>query len=98
MARSRSMTTIDSEIQKLETELTKAKQKYDAIASQLQAVRKQKQEAEMVKYLEGVNRKLSNQNFVARAPADVVAAEKAKVTEGEAKLARIREQIATFQA
>ena len=52
MARSRSMTTIDSEIQKLETELTKAKQKYDAIASQLQAVRKQKQEAEMKQIME----------------------------------------------
>ncbi|MBR0457909.1 MAG: valine--tRNA ligase, partial [Victivallales bacterium] len=65
------------------------------VAAEVQ--RLQKQEAEMVKYLEGVNRKLSNQNFVARAPKEVVEAEKAKVTEGEAKLARIREQLASFQ-
>ena len=32
------MTTIDSEIQKLETELAKVQQKYDAIAARLQAV------------------------------------------------------------
>lgn len=52
MARSRSMTTIDSEIQKLETELAKVQQKYDAIAARLQAVRKQKREAEMKQIME----------------------------------------------
>ena len=59
--------------------------------------RLEKQEVETVKYLDGVRRKLSNQNFVARAPKEVVEAEQAKVTEAEAKLARIREQIASFR-
>ena len=52
MARSKSMTTIDSEIQKLEAELVKAKEKYDTTAARLQAVRKQKQEAEMKQLME----------------------------------------------
>ncbi len=59
--------------------------------------RLEKQEAEMVKYLDGVKRKLSNQNFVARAPKEVVDAERAKITEGETKLARIQEQLAQFK-
>ena len=46
------MTTIDSEIQKLEAELVKAKEKYDTTAARLQAVRKQKQEAEMKQLME----------------------------------------------
>lgn len=52
MARSKSMTTIDSEIQKLEADLVKARKRYDAVASRLQAVRKQKQEAEMKQIME----------------------------------------------
>lgn len=58
--------------------------------------RLQKQEEETLKYLEGLNRKLGNANFVERAPKDVVDKERSKVNETEEKLARIREQIAVF--
>lgn len=56
-----------------------------------------KQEAEIVKYLDSVRKKLSNQNFVARAPQAVVDAEKAKIVEFEEKLARVREQMKAYE-
>ena len=59
--------------------------------------RLKKQEAEALKYIDLVQKKLSNQNFVARAPAAVVEKEREHITETEAKLARIREQLASFQ-
>jgi len=59
--------------------------------------RLEKQEAEAVKYLESVRKKLSNENFVSRAPAEVVEKERAHITEFEEKIARIREQKAMFQ-
>jgi valyl-tRNA synthetase len=59
--------------------------------------RLEKQAAEAVKYLESVRKKLSNENFVSRAPAEVVEKERAHITEFEEKIARIREQKAMFQ-
>ena len=59
--------------------------------------RLEKQEAEIVKYLESIRKKLSNQNFVARAPKEIVDAEKAKITEFEEKLARVREQMKAYK-
>ncbi len=56
-----------------------------------------KQEDEIVKYLETVRKKLSNQNFVAHAPQAVVDAEKAKIVEFEEKLARVREQLKAYK-
>lgn len=56
-----------------------------------------KQEDEIVKYLASINKKLSNQNFVARAPKEVVDKEKAKITEFEEKLARVRTQIQSYK-
>ena len=52
MARTKTMTSIDSEIQKLEAALVAAKKKYDSAAETLQAARKQKQEAEAKQILE----------------------------------------------
>ncbi len=59
--------------------------------------RLEKQEAEIIKYLESIRKKLSNQNFVARAPKEIVDAEKAKITEFEEKLARVREQMKAYK-
>ncbi|MBR4672977.1 MAG: valine--tRNA ligase [Victivallales bacterium] len=59
--------------------------------------RLEKQEAEITKYLESIRKKLSNQNFVARAPKEIVDAEKAKITEFEEKLARVREQMKAYK-
>ena len=55
-----------------------------------------KQEEEIVKYLESIKKKLSNQNFVSHAPQAVVDAEKAKIVEFEEKLARVREQLKAY--
>ena len=52
-----------------------------------------KQGEELAKYIAGVQGKLGNESFVARAPAAVVEAEKAKLAEAEAKLLRVNEQI-----
>ena len=59
--------------------------------------RLEKQEAEITKYLESIRKKLSNQNFVARAPKEIVEAEKAKIAEFEEKLARVREQMKAYK-
>ena len=56
-----------------------------------------KQEDEIVKYLESVRKKLSNQNFVSHAPREVIEKEEQKIVEFEEKLARVREQIASFK-
>ncbi|MFA6815864.1 MAG: valine--tRNA ligase [Lentisphaeria bacterium] len=58
--------------------------------------RLQKQEQEIVQYIGVVNKKLSNKNFVERAPKAVVDKERNNITESNEKLARIREQIALF--
>ena len=57
----------------------------------------QKQEEELLKYIETVQKKLSNANFVARAPKDVVDKEKAKIAESEEKLARVRAQMEAYK-
>ncbi len=60
--------------------------------------RLRKQEAEWEAYLAGVRRKLSNENFVARAPKEVVEKEREHITEFEEKLCRVREQLKSFGA
>jgi len=55
-----------------------------------------KQEDEAVKYIESVQRKLANANFVARAPEDVVNKERERIAEFSEKLSRIRTQIEVF--
>lgn len=47
MARTRSISSIEAEIEKTELELRKAQEKVDAIASKLLELQKQKQEYEM---------------------------------------------------
>ncbi|MDD3695679.1 MAG: valine--tRNA ligase [Lentisphaeria bacterium] len=58
--------------------------------------RLRKQEEESSNYLAGLQSKLANANFVARAPEAVVAKERQNVRDTEEKLSRIREQIAVF--
>jgi valyl-tRNA synthetase len=52
-----------------------------------------KELAEAEKYAESLGRKLENQDFVARAPAQVVAAEKEKLAATKDKAAKLRAQI-----
>ncbi len=56
-----------------------------------------KQEDEIVKYLESIRKKLSNQNFVSHAPKEVIEKEEQKIVEYEGKLARVREQMEAFK-
>ena len=42
--------------------------------------------------------KLSNERFVAKAPADVIEKERAKMSEMEATIAKLKEQQATIEA
>lgn len=58
--------------------------------------RLRKQEDEVVKYIESVQRKLANVNFVSRAPEEVVNKERERIAEFSEKLARIRAQIEVF--
>ncbi len=58
--------------------------------------RLEKQEAELAKYVGVVEKKLSNEKFVSKAPADVVAQERAKLAEAQEKLARVREQMKVY--
>ena len=51
MARTRSISSIEAEIEKTELELQKAQEKVDAIASKLLELQKQKQEYEMNKIM-----------------------------------------------
>jgi valyl-tRNA synthetase len=60
--------------------------------------RLRKQESEMLNYLASVRKKLDNANFVARAPAEVVAKERARIVEFEEKLSRVRQQLLSFGA
>ena len=57
----------------------------------------QKQEEELLKYVGTIEKKLSNENFVARAPKDVVDKERAKVAEANEKLSRIRAQMEAYK-
>ncbi|MFH2062675.1 MAG: hypothetical protein ABIJ46_00785, partial [bacterium] len=57
---------------------------------------RQKQEKELAdarKYAETLKRKLDNADFVARAPEQVVAGEKQKLAETEARISKLEDQL-----
>ncbi|MGB4315240.1 MAG: valine--tRNA ligase, partial [bacterium] len=56
--------------------------------------RLRKEEQNLVKEVERVTKKLQNENFLAKAPAEVVAKEREKEKEYREKLAKVRERIA----
>lgn len=49
------------------------------------------------KFLQGVNAKLSNEKFVAKAPANVIAVEQKKRSDAETKIANLRQRIASLK-
>ena len=55
--------------------------------------RQEKEALQLEKYIQSVERKLANAGFVDKAPAAVVAAEKAKLAEAREKTARIRKNL-----
>ena len=57
MARTRSISSIETEIEKVETELVKAQEKVDAISTKLLKLQKQKQEYEERQIMEAYKKK-----------------------------------------
>ncbi len=55
--------------------------------------RLEKQEQELAKYVDMINKKLGNKNFVSKAPEAVVEQERTKLAEAQEKLDRVREQM-----
>lgn len=56
MARMRSISSIDAEISKLEDELSKVQEKYDALAARILELQKQKQDIEARQVMEAFKR------------------------------------------
>jgi valyl-tRNA synthetase len=59
--------------------------------------RLQKRIGEVEKYVDGLLKKLANANFLNRAPADVVAREKARCAELEEEIAKLRQSLAELE-
>ena len=68
----------------------------ELIDREKELARLQKEKASAEKDISVINGKLSNAGFVAKAPAQVVEAEKAKLKTAEEKLAKIEESIAAL--
>ena len=47
---------------------------------------------------DAINKKLSNDNFIAKAPAQVVEAERAKLSELQGQLAEVEKQVGALQS
>jgi len=58
-----------------------------------ESARQEKEVQKLEKYVQSVEGKLSNEQFASRAPAEVIAAEKAKLSEAREKAARIRKNL-----
>ena len=56
MARTRSISSIDAEISKLEDELSKVQEKYDTLAARILELQKQKQDIEAKQVMEAFKR------------------------------------------
>lgn len=63
----------------------------------VERTRLQKRIGEVEKYVDGLLKKLGNENFVSRAPADVVARERARCAELEAEIAKLRQSLAELE-
>lgn len=63
-----------------------------------EVARLEKEIAGKAGFINGLNKKLSNENFVNRAPADVVAAERQKLAQAEESLAKLEESLKSLKA
>jgi valyl-tRNA synthetase len=64
-----------------------------AVDAEKEKVRLEKEIANLEKFVVALNGKLSNQEFVGKAPEKVVAAEKEKLAKAQAELAKFKEQL-----
>ena len=59
--------------------------------------RLEKEKAKVQKDIDFLSGKLNNQGFIAKAPAQLIDAEKAKLAKAEEKMAKIERSIAAFK-
>ena len=59
--------------------------------------RLEKEKAKVQKDIDFLSGKLNNQGFIAKAPAQLIDAEKAKLAKAEEKMAKIEQSIAAFR-
>ena len=82
--------------------IVKTTQYFVPMAGKIDAEAERKKLADDLAYYEGflasVMKKLSNERFVASAPEKVVANERAKQADAEAKITAIREQLAALES
>jgi valyl-tRNA synthetase len=68
------------------------------IDKQAEVNRLQKETERLQKECERISGKLSNESFVAKAPADVIHKEREKLSDAESALSKLREQIDAINA
>ena len=68
-----------------------------AVDTEKEKVRLEKEIANLEKFVAALKGKLSNQEFVGKAPEKVVAIEKEKLSKAETELAKLKEQIGNFK-
>ncbi len=69
----------------------------ELVDKEKEIARLEKEKAKVQKDIDFLSNKLGNQGFVAKAPAQLIESEKAKLAKAEAKMAKIEQSIAAFK-
>ncbi|MBP1591525.1 MAG: valine--tRNA ligase, partial [Oscillospiraceae bacterium] len=69
----------------------------ELVDSEKEIARLEKEKAKVQKDIDFLSGKLNNQGFIAKAPAQLIDAEKAKLAKAEEKMAKIEQSIAAFR-
>jgi valyl-tRNA synthetase len=69
----------------------------ELVDKEKEIARLEKEKAKVQKDIDFLSGKLNNQGFVAKAPAQLIEAEKAKLAKAEEKMAKIEQSIAAFR-
>ena len=69
----------------------------ELVDKEKEIARLEKEKAKVQKDIDFLSGKLNNQGFIAKAPAQLIDAEKAKLAKAEEKMAKIEQSIAAFR-
>jgi valyl-tRNA synthetase len=69
----------------------------ELVDKEKEIARLEKEKAKVQKDIDFLSGKLNNQGFIAKAPAQLIDAEKAKLAKAEEKMAKIEQSIAAFK-